>query len=346
MPAITPQFMLDLESRMRVIINDGYSRLLDNLWWDTIAVKRTTEAAREVLVWLLSTAQIRDEGPKGGNIHFDDLVTAQTTLEHRFSGAGLKLLRQTLEDTDGGGVNLAATWSRDIAAQMQYWPQKGVANFVKNAHTASFATAYDGKAFFATDHPVNPYRPTVTYANLLTGAVNGAYPGALPIDESVPFETAFANLQKAFAYIAGIKSANGEDPRGLRPVALLVPPRLKLRADILTGARYLPFATAGGGAAPADVEGLVRGLGYARVIQADELAGFENDTTYFIVTNENANPDLGGIVYIEREAYSINFYGPQTDAELSRATEFEWHCRGRNAVQAGHPYALIKVKAT
>lgn len=344
MGALTPSVLMDLESRMEVLTESEYTRLTSNLWWQTITRTRTTGARRDIMAWLLSTAQIKDQG-EGGNILFDDLVSTYTELEVRAAGAGLKLQRFQLEDTDGIGVDLAAAWSADIGAYMAYWPQELVANFLKTAHTSSF-NGYDGVPFFATNHPVNPYRSSAgTFANLLTGAASGSYPGALPIDDTVPFETAFANLSKLYSYIASIKMPNGTTPRFLRPKAILCSPRMFPRVSLIQGAKYLPVA-AGTGAGAADVDGFVQNLGFGAPIQADELAGFENDTTYFVVLEQLATSRLGGVIYTEREPFHINYYGNTTQAELDRRDELEWHCKGRNAVSAGHPYLLIKVKGS
>lgn len=344
MPALTPSFLMDLQSRMQVLTESEYARLSTNSWWQSVARVRNTTGRRDVVTWLLSTAQIRDQGD-GGNIAFDDLVATYGEFEPKFAGTGLKLTRDKLEDTDGGGMDLAGQWSRDIGAYMAYWPQKQVTYFMKNAHTASIFTGYDGKAFFATDHPLNPFRASAgTYANLLTGAASGSYPGACPIDDSISAEVALVNLSKVVSYIAAIKMPNGEDPRYLRPKAILCSPRLMPRAVQLTSAKFLAQAAASG-SATADVEALIKYLGFATPIQADELAGFESDTTYFVVCEQASSSQLGAVVYLEREPFKISYYGVQDQAELDRMNVLEWHCRGRNAVGAGHPYLLLKVKA-
>ena len=158
MPALTPTVMMGLEDRIQTETESEYDRLSDakNLWWQLIVRSRTTEARRDIVTWLLSTAQIKDEG-QGGNIRFDDLVSTYTEIEHGYSGAGLKLTRSELTDLDGGGFDLAAQWSRDIGAYMGYWPQEKATDFLKNAHTSLYTT-YDKKPFFATDHPANPNR--------------------------------------------------------------------------------------------------------------------------------------------------------------------------------------------
>lgn len=345
MGALTPTILLGLEDRMNIEVEREYARMTQNLWWQDVARVRPSTGKKEVITWLLSTAQIRDTGKSAGNLSYDDLVAAYTEVENRFSGAALKLSKAQLEDTDGGGMDLAAQWSADVGAYMAYWPQKQVSHALKNGHTASLYTAYDGKALFATDHLVNPLNAAAgTFANIFTSSSSGSYPGACPIDDSVTLDVALVNLAKMLGYIATIKMPNGEDPRFLRPKFIIGSPRLFPRLVQLTSAKFLSMASTGG-AGSADVEGLIRALGYATPIQADELAGFESDTSFFIVAGQAAASKLGGIIYQEREAFHLDSYGPQTQVELGRKQEFEWQVHGRNAVAAGHPYLIYKGKA-
>lgn len=344
MAVITPQWFMDFETSMSTIVVDEYPRLLQNQWWTKFGRTRPTQAGRDVVAWLLSTAMIHDEG-EGGNIRFDDLVSQTTEMSPKFAGGALELSRAQLEDTDGNGMDLAAAWSRQMSSQMAYWPQRGASHFLKNAHDIEQYRAYDGKAFFAKDHPQNPYREQAgVYANLFADAAAGAYPGKLPIHGSgtgfVDDQTALDNLAKAYAYIAGIKMPNGVDPRGLRPAGLLVPPRLLPRATMITQAKFL--SVAGGGSS--DYSALISALGYSIPVQVDELAGFEDDTTYYIVAEQITDYQLGAMIYLERSPFAINWYGPQTQAQLNRSDRWEWHCKGRNSIQPGHPFLLFKVK--
>jgi phage major head subunit gpT-like protein len=343
--ALTPQVLLKIEDRMKVIAEREYVRLTSALWWQSVAKLRPSTGRKEVLTWLLSTAMIKDQG-KGGNISFDELVALYTEYENRYAGSGFRIEKGDLDDADGGGMALAAQWSGDIGAYAAYWPQKRTADILKNGHTASLYRSYDTKAFFATDHPLNPFKPSLgSYANLFTGVASGSYPGACRIDDGVTVDVALVNLGKIFGYIAGIKMPNGEDPRFLRPRALLTPPRLFPRAVQLTSAKLLAQG-ATGGAATADVESLIKALGFATPTMADELSGFEDDTTFFIVCEQVSSSELGAIVYQEREAFAVNFYGILTDAELGRINQMEWQCRGRNVVGPGHPFLIFKCKAT
>lgn len=351
MPALTPQFVMDLESNMQVITEQEYNRFSNNLWWQKLAKLRSISGRREVVTWLLSTAQIKDQG-KGGNIAFDDLVAQYTEYEVKYAGAGLKLRRAQLEDTDGNGMELAGQWSRDIGAYMGYWPQKQLVHVLKNGQTASLYTGYDQKAYFATDHPVNPFNLSAgTYANILTGSPAGAsgntpaYPGALRIDDGVTTEVALQNLGQLFSYIASIKMPNGEDPRYLRPNAIYCCPRMFPRVVQLTSAKFLA-QTAGSAGGSGDVEALIKALGFATPTMVDELAGFESDTTYYVGCEQIASSQLGAIVYLERQPFAINYYGTVDQAQLGRAQELEWQCQGRNSVAPGHPYLLFKCKGS
>jgi hypothetical protein len=209
---------------MQVVTENEYVRLASNVWWPRVMKKRPTGARREILSWLLSTAQIEDTGPSGGKMSFDEILSKTQEYETGFAGRGLRLQKAQLEDTDGNGVDLAVKWSGDIGSYMGYWPQKQAAKLLKNGHNAD-ALCYDGRPFFDASHLVNPGDAGVgTFSNVFTGAASGSYPGACVIDDSVAMDTALTNLSKAVAYIRGIKMPNGEDPRFLKPVMLLAPP--------------------------------------------------------------------------------------------------------------------------
>jgi hypothetical protein len=339
MPALTPSFLMDLESRMSIITEREYDRLNNNLWWKSVARLRPATGRREVVTWLLSTAQIHDQG-EGGNISFSDLVSQTTEIVNRHAGEGLKLTRAQLEDIDGGGMDLAAQWSADIGAYMSYWPQKLVTHVMKFGTDAAQYNSYTTKPFFAIDHPLNPFKVAAgVYFNLHTGA------NAAPIDDSVTPDVALASMTKVFANICAIKMPNGVDPRMLRPMQIFCSPRLFPRAVQLTSAKFLA-QVATGGVATGDVEALIKALGFATPVQVDELAGFENDKTWFVGVDTLATSQLGAIVYSEREPFRINYYGTVDQVQLGRSQELEWHCHGRNVARPGHPFLLHKVMPT
>lgn len=339
MPALTPQFVMDLESRMRHIQENEYVELAQHLWWDLTTKTMKSGSRREIVTFVLNSAELESTG-KSGNIAFDNMSIVEHEFENGAAGKGLKISRPQFDDLDGNGIQLATDWSAQMGAQFAYWPQKQTALALKNGHLAS-SLSYDAKPFFATDHPLNPVNDSPgTYSNLFTG---------VPIDVSVSADVALTNLSTVFANIASIKMPNGNDPRRLRPRAILANPKLFPRAVQLTNAKFIAQA-ATGGAGTGDVEALISALGYGTPTLAEELAGYESDQTYFVVAEQITRSKLGGLVYIDREPFTVRYYtgrggGTGVDAILDRADELEWHASGRNAIGYGHPFLIFKCKA-
>lgn len=352
MGALTPQFLFDLESNMRVITENEYARLSQDLTWSRFCKTLPSASKKEMIHWLISTAQIESLGKSHGKQVFEDMISTYTTYEPLDAGTGFKINRQKLEDLDPTGsvigVEMAARWAADVGAHMAYWPQQLFGDALKSATM----TTYDGLSMFNAGHYVNGVDTSNgIFANLFTGAAAGVQPGALPIDDSIPLETALTNLSKAVASIRSIKMPNGKLPRKLRPSAIICGPRMAQRVTQLTNAKFIAqAATSGGGSG--DVEALIQTFGFSQPVIMDELAGFENDKTYFLACEELANTSqLGAYVYVDREPFKITYYtgqggGTGVDALLDRADELEWHCKGRNVIGAGHPYLMFKVQAT
>lgn len=345
---ITPQFLFDLESNMRLVTANEYQRLVSNLWWDKIGKRTTSQAKSERVSWLLDTAKIVRTIAGGGQSVFETLVSLTQEFENLSAAGGLEVKKEQLEDLYNGmmggeGVDLAAAWSRQIGAYAAYWPQKMIAKAIRDN-----PTAYDAKAFFATDHPVNPYNLGAgTYANRFTSTASGIYPGALPIDASVTVDVAVANIAKAIAYCNSIKMPNGEDPRMLRLAYILVPPTLVARAQQITNAKFIAQASTGG-AGSGDVEAVVRNFGLGQPIECAELGSAfgGSDTSYYLAMQEVTSNDLGAFYYQEREPFSVIYHGPQTDAQLAATRKYQWTSEGRNVVCPGHPYLLFRAEAT
>jgi phage major head subunit gpT-like protein len=261
----------------------------------------------------------------------------------------------------------------------------GVPFFADN----STSNTFDGTTVIG--HPTNPWRPTLGgYTNWLHGSSatvtqpNGAtytYPGALPIDDSVTIDVAFKNLGIAIAFVAGLKMPNGKTPRFIRPRKLLVPPRMVPRAAELLGAYFIAQAANSGGGS-GDVRATIRRWGFdsdpvevaefsqttnytTQILQAAQTSTGQasgvistynetivgNDTTYYLVMEQNRTSMLGGLVHVVREPFKTNFFSGEAglgganglDAILNRALEIEYIHQGRMSVQYGHPYALFRI---
>jgi len=349
MSAITPEFTIDLQNNVKRIAAREYERLVQpgKLWWTKVTRRRPSQSKTERLLWLLDTARIERVDP--GSVNFEDAVSKSTEFEALFASAGLMIKKELLEDlfngiNGGEGLDLAAHWARQMGILAAYWPQKQVALAIR-----ANPVTYDGKAYFATDHPVNPFKSAYgDYANLITAAVlNTAGLGATAarIDTGVTVDVAVENIQRVIAYAASIKMPNGEDPRGLRCVGLMVPPALAARAQQITNAKVIAQAAATGGGG-ADVEAIVRNWGFGDPIQADELgASFSggSNTSYYMLMADAEADELPAFTYVDRQPFSIIAHTPATDADLARTREHQWTTAGRNVVGPGHPYNLFRV---
>jgi hypothetical protein len=199
MPALTPSFLFDLESNMRIITSREFERLTREMWWDKVAKVMPSQSKKERITFLLDTAKIErpNNSTGGGQQIFEDMVSVSTEFEVENAVAALKLKKEQLEDLDGNGIKLAKRWSEQVGALAAYFPQGEIAKAIRTN-----GTGYDGVSYFHASHPLNPFNSGVgTYANVFTGGASGSYPGALPIDATVTVDVALANVAKAIAYI-------------------------------------------------------------------------------------------------------------------------------------------------
>jgi len=301
--AITPEFVFDLESNMRIVQAQEFQRLSQEAYWQLIAKTMQSGAKKERISWLLDSGSL-NAYVEEGSMEFEEMVANTTEYESQFVNMGLRVKRAKFEDLDGNGVQLATNWVRQKAAQFTHWPQKQLALAILAGESEN---AYDGEAYFSGSHPNNPFDDSAgTYANLHATAVGA---GALPIDDSVSLEEAVENLGKAIAYIEGsLLMPNGEDPRMLRVSRLVVPPRMKVRAQQLTNAKFIAQDSKGGGGGSADVSAVITNWALNMPIVARELgSAFANgsDTSYYLLCDNILTDELGAFTYVLREPFGI-----------------------------------------
>lgn len=335
---VNPEFVLDLESRMRILTSEAYRSIDSRLWWRSVCKFHETTSRRELMFWLLDTAQITYE-PEG-NVQFEELSYQRAEYEVEHASRGLRVLKSQFEDRDGNGVNSATNWSRQIGAYSAYFPQKQVARVIKNGE--SFI-GYDGKPLFAADHPLDPFNPSAgTYSNLITTGVT--------LDDRHPLDAAFKSLNVILKAVSAVPMPNGEDPRHLVPRFFLAPPAMVQRLNTLLGAKFIGLGKEGSGST--DVTGVVQSMGFKEgVIRADELGADYpggSDTDCYLICEELGSPDMDALIWLEREPFAIQYYSGQdgggVSADLGRARHLEWQVHGRNGIGAGHPYKIFKLK--
>jgi hypothetical protein len=381
--ALTPSFLFEIERRLRNIEEFEFARMLTSrvIWWNKVVRVSDISGKSERVTWFLSSANIRQVTPadgsfiNAGDITFEQLVTQTAEYFPALHTDGFEIAKREVMALDGTGLDALQTIMSGWGALSAYYPQRLTAQILLNgAANDNSANAYDGIPYFSSafnggsgGHPVNPYFTGYgTYSNLLTGSPSGVYPGALPIDDSVDFNTAVTNLSKFQAYIAATSMPNGQDPRMLQLLHIIHPPRMTLRVQQITNAKFYaaPVGSAGGTQDMADGMGRIFDQGSGWPLEAQELSAGRtytfmaangksktvtgSDTSYYIVTTENNSSTLGGLLLTQFEAFKTTFYSGESgastglDAILDRSNKLEYHHQGVLAANYGHPYGVWK----
>jgi hypothetical protein len=337
--AVTPTWVGTFEQNQRVLIQNAWDRVNARLIWDKLMERRSSSTLQELAFWLLETARIQPEG-QGGQKSFSSIAALMQEITNEDSGNALELTKNEISDNqvfrDGmkapiSAMGYAASWSKQMGGSAAYWPEEKMFALINAGEGTTLGTAYDDLAFFHAAHPVNPYDASKgTYANLLTGASSGLYPGACPIDSSVELPVASANLAKAVAYIESLTQPNGA-PRKLRVVHALAGTFLRKRVDEILDTKF--FGQDG------STENVVSRYG----IEPLSAAEITSTTDYYLAC-EQLTGEGGGLIFQDREPYILSSYGPATLWELQRTKKFVWSYDGRNAAAYGHPYLFFKVK--
>jgi len=323
MGAITQSFIYSFESHLQHEIQSAWEFVQQNLWWQRIATTRPSSTLKEIYEWQLSTAAIHDLGKEGAQKYYADLVSQQFSIENRYWGESLKLSKRQLMDNE---YDLAAQWASDVGEAGGYHPQRLIIDLIKNGKTRR---GYDGKFYFATDHPYNPFDSGAgTYSNLFSS--------------SATYNLSATSLAAAYAHIEGIKQPDGKTPRYLKGTQLIVPPTLRLRAFELTGAEQITDPlNSGGGASATNMIANKTAYGFDVPIVVPELET-EPYVWYLAVPNVRRSPMKGALIYQEREPFVLSSYTTATDVELMRINQFEWHYEGRSVAAYGDPFLLYR----
>jgi phage major head subunit gpT-like protein len=322
MAEITPTFMMTMQSNMNVRFSNAWSRILPQLWWDKVAIRDTASTLEEFYEWMLETAQIRPTGTSGDELDFEDIVAVSHRIKSENFGTALRLSRNSIEDNK---YDRAAKWSADAGGASAYWPQRQIVSLIQQGKTNK---GYDGKTFFASDHPVNPYdAASGSYGNLFTGK---------PLTST--------NLAAVVAEILKVRHP-GDAPRYLKPSLLLVDPSNQLAAQTITNAEIITDAlTLGTNRAATATNMIKRAYSFGQPVVVPE---FSSEAGVWYVGCEADEDALNGaFVYQERKPFELDSFTGLTQADLNRLNVFEWHLRGRNTSAYGHPYLFYRVEPT
>ena len=239
------------------------------------------------------TAPVKGEGAA---IAYDNAQEAWTArYNHETIALGFSITEEAIEDNLYD--SLSARYTKALARSMANTKQVKAANILNNGFSASFPGG-DGKALFATDHP------------LVSGGANSNEP------------TTPADLNETSLEAAIIQIAAWTDERGLliaaKPRKLIVPPSLMFVATRLLETE-LRTATADN-----DTNAL-RSLGAipegytvnhyltdtdAWFLKTDVPNGLKHFVRSPMATSMDGDFDTGNVRYKARERYSFGFSDP------------------------------------
>ena len=359
---LTPQFFFDVKSELDIIQENSYAEFLDSEanWWTYVTKLHPSSTSKLIVQWLLETAFLELLGTST-DIPARELSLATATFTPQNTGARIVLSMNDFTDTDKNGLDVLKSWVTQVSAESAYFPQEQLASLMLAGSAAGSAVStYDAANFFSTGHPYNPNAPKNGYfANIFTGTAGTAganakdpnkanYPGAVPVGTSVTLDLALANLVRVFGYIAGIKQANGRQPRRLRPWAILSPSTLYARINAALDSGFVGGATGGlgGGSGASEFRGQIQKLGFVKNFLAPEFDSEPNN--FYVIAKQVATSQLGGLVWSEREPVGINTYFPQSgqNVDIARTNTCEGIARGRATPGYGHPFLVYKCCAT
>lgn len=328
---VTPQFVVSLDTELKAITERTWDRVLPNLVWDRLMkLVPPSDSLHRVFAWMLTTARIYPEG-RGGNTRFDDMMTATHSITNENAGAGLRLTRNEIEDNQLAGnpnvepLDYARQWANQIGNAAAFYPEQQLFALIKAGLTQG---SYDGKPFFAADHPLNPNTGGGgTYSNIITGV---SIASGLDADPVKDVALAQANFAKALAAVTAQKFLGGI-PRYLRPTVMFVPTALQYRAEQVTGARTIALG---------------ENILVNRNIEVIANPMLDDEpTVYYLGVADMQSDELAPFLWWERQPFELRGYTLRDEVELSRRDEFEWHMKGRNAASFGHPYLFYRCTA-
>lgn len=219
------------------------------------------------------------------------------------------------DDTYGLFAPLASA----LGEQAAKWPDDVVGDKILEN-----PVAFDGKAFFATDHPVNMDDGAAgTYSNRMTAtALN------------------LTNFQSAKQRMRTFKGADGR-PIGSRGTLLIVPPSLEGIGRTILQSQYYPKLADGGALGNGDVA-MVENVwkGTAELLVIDELEA-EPGNWYLFDTRKPIKP----IIFQLREAPVFTYLMNPDHPNVFFNKEFIMGVEARGAADVTLPFLALKGEA-
>jgi phage major head subunit gpT-like protein len=282
-------------------------------WWRRFATEIPSDSEREIHAWIElipGFTKWKDERK------FHSIGSADYSLLNEDYAAGIRVPRNKVEDDKLG---LYAHNAEMLGMQAAKFPDRQCALLLKNGHTAAAAyKCYDGKPFFATDHPKS-----------VNGQVSGTFSNYRTSLALTP-----ANFNTAYAAMQAFPGPDGE-VMGITATRLSVPPALRATALEIADNAALIIGNAGGTAAASNVN-----AGLVEVEVIPELAGA--DTTWYLGCHSWPIQPL--IVQVRQMPGFDEIAGLQSE-HCKLKKELLYGSDGRFAFGYSFPHLMIKAVA-
>ncbi len=177
-----PSIVRSIDSSVQTVTSSAWGRRLSKMWYQDVIRRRTMDSGVDYIQFLLEQARIRDKA-RGGITRSSDMSGISFGITPQEYGDDLSMTRMeilnalgsTQNGAEKGALDRAASFARQMGGGAAYWPQEKAAAILLGGTGAALdtlgATAYDGKAFFAEDHWIDPVRKAGFAPTGWTGAM-------------------------------------------------------------------------------------------------------------------------------------------------------------------------------
>jgi phage major head subunit gpT-like protein len=300
-----------LYQNFNAAFQEGLVDLLDEYgrpWWSQVATEMPSDTDEEVHAWIQQIPTVREWL---GDRVLNALSESSYRLKNRTFENTVQVSKDRVADRK---IGVEAPLMRMLGYQFAKFPDRTIATELLIGYAAR--KCYDGKAFFADDHPVN-----------VLDAGKGTF-------DNLRASTALtaANFDTIFAAMAGFKNADGE-VLGIVPDTLIVPPQLRTTAHLIAHAAFVP-SSAGTATQSNPNEGVVG------VLVLPELAS-ESTTWYLGKLKGPLKPLLRQV----REAPVFDLvFGPDSD-HCKKTRQLAWGADCREAFGYTLPQLMVRCTA-
>lgn len=288
---ITPAVIQALQTSFSTIFKRAYRDT--PTFWARLATRVPSNTKTNTYGWMQSLLQMRRwVGPRV----IQGMSAKSYLLENEPYEATLGVDRDEIEDDQLGLFDARVAELARVGARL---PDQLVLEALQNGETN---TGFDGKAFFATDHDLDPA-------------------GAQSNLTDVPFNPG------GWAFVrATMQSYTGEDgrPLGANPNLVVIPPEYEFMAKHIFNAEYAP----GGGSNVQKAE--------ASYLVIPELAG---STDWYAL---DVSAPIKPFIFQDRRAVQLVAKTAVTDDNVFLLREFLWGVDGRGAAGYGPWWLAIK----